>query len=36
LNSVDVSAPYNRKVEQSIRPTPEKAAAMVKKVLYLE
>lgn len=36
LNSVDVSAPYNRKVEQSIRPTPDKAAAMVKKVLYLE
>ncbi len=36
LNSLDVSAPYHRQVEMSIRPNPEKAAAMVKKVLYLE
>jgi pyruvate dehydrogenase E1 component beta subunit len=36
LNSMDVPAPYNRQVEASIRPTPEKAVALVKKVLYLE
>jgi len=36
LTSLDVPAPYNRKVEASIRPTPEKAVALVKKVLYLE
>ena len=36
LTSLDVPAPYNRQVEASIRPTPEKAVAMVKKVLYLE
>jgi len=36
LTSLDVSAPYNRAVENSIRPTPDKAAALVKKVLYLE
>ena len=35
LTSMDVSAPYNRQVENSIRPTPEKAAELVKKVLYL-
>ena len=28
--------PYNRKVEASIRPDPEKTAKLVKKVLYLE
>ena len=33
---MDVPAPYNREVETSIRPTPEKTAALVKKVLYLE
>jgi pyruvate dehydrogenase E1 component beta subunit len=36
LTSLDVSAPYNRQVENSIRPDPEKAAKLVKKVLYLE
>jgi pyruvate dehydrogenase E1 component beta subunit len=36
LTSLDVSAPYNRKVEASIRPDPEKTAKLVKKVLYLE
>jgi pyruvate dehydrogenase E1 component beta subunit len=36
LTSMDVSAPYNRAVENSIRPTPDKTAALVKKVLYLE
>ena len=36
LASLDVSAPYNRQVEASIRPTPDKTAALVKKVLYLE
>jgi pyruvate dehydrogenase E1 component beta subunit len=36
LTSMDVSAPYHREVEKSIRPTPEKTAALVKKVLYLE
>ena len=36
LTSLDVSAPYHREVEKSIRPTPEKTAALVKKVLYLE
>jgi pyruvate dehydrogenase E1 component beta subunit len=36
LTSMDVAAPYHRKVEQSIRPDPEKAAKLVKKVLYLE
>jgi pyruvate dehydrogenase E1 component beta subunit len=36
LTSMDVPAPYNRQVEMSIRPTPEKAVALVKKVLYLE
>jgi pyruvate dehydrogenase E1 component beta subunit len=36
LTSLDVSAPYNRQVEMSIRPTPDKAVALVKKVLYLE
>ncbi|MDZ4697311.1 MAG: pyruvate dehydrogenase complex E1 component subunit beta [Deltaproteobacteria bacterium] len=35
LTSMDVSAPYHRQVENSIRPTPEKAADLVKKVLYL-
>ena len=36
VTSLDVSAPYNRQVENSIRPDPEKAAKLVKKVLYLE
>lgn len=36
LNSLDVPAPYHRQVEASIRPDPEKAAKLVKKVLYLE
>lgn len=36
LTSLDVSAPYPRKVEASIRPDPEKTARLVKKVLYLE
>ncbi len=36
LTSLDVPAPYNRQVEASIRPDPEKAAKLVKKVLYLE
>ena len=36
LNSMDVSAPYHRQIEASIRPNPEKAAKLVKKVLYLE
>jgi pyruvate dehydrogenase E1 component beta subunit len=36
LNSLDVPAPYNRKVEISIRPDAEKAVKMIKKVLYLE
>jgi pyruvate dehydrogenase E1 component beta subunit len=36
LTSLDVSAPYHRQVEASIRPNPEKAAKLVKKVLYLE
>jgi pyruvate dehydrogenase E1 component beta subunit len=36
LTSLDVPAPYNRKVEASIRPDPEKAVRLVKKVLYLE
>jgi pyruvate dehydrogenase E1 component beta subunit len=36
LTSMDVPAPYNRQVEASIRPTAEKAVALVKKVLYLE
>jgi pyruvate dehydrogenase E1 component beta subunit len=36
LTSLDVSAPYNRQVENSIRPDPEKTAKLVKKVLYLE
>ncbi len=36
LTSLDVSAPYHRKVEASIRPDPEKTAKLVKKVLYLE
>jgi pyruvate dehydrogenase E1 component beta subunit len=36
LTSMDVSAPYNRAVEASIRPNPDKTAALVKKVLYLE
>ncbi len=36
ITSLDVSAPYNRAVENSIRPTPDKVAALVKKVLYLE
>jgi len=36
LTSLDVPAPYHRQVENSIRPDPEKAAKLVKKVLYLE
>jgi pyruvate dehydrogenase E1 component beta subunit len=36
LTSMDVPAPYNRQVEASIRPNPEKAVKLVKKVLYLE
>jgi pyruvate dehydrogenase E1 component beta subunit len=36
LTSLDVSAPYHRQVEASIRPDAEKAAQLVKKVLYLE
>jgi pyruvate dehydrogenase E1 component beta subunit len=36
LTSMDVSAPYHRQVEASIRPTPEKTVKLVKKVLYLE
>jgi pyruvate dehydrogenase E1 component beta subunit len=36
LTSLDVSAPYHRKVEASIRPDPEKTVKLVKKVLYLE
>jgi pyruvate dehydrogenase E1 component beta subunit len=36
LTSMDVSAPYHRQVEASIRPNPEKAAKLVKQVLYLE
>ncbi len=36
LNSLDVSAPYHRKVEASIRPDPDKTVKLVKKVLYLE
>jgi pyruvate dehydrogenase E1 component beta subunit len=36
LTSLDVSAPYHRQVEASIRPDPEKTAKLVKKVLYLE
>jgi pyruvate dehydrogenase E1 component beta subunit len=36
LTSHDVPAPYNRQVEAMCRPTPEKAVALVKKVLYLE
>lgn len=36
LTSLDVSAPYHRQVENSIRPDPEKAARLVKKVLYME
>jgi pyruvate dehydrogenase E1 component beta subunit len=36
LTSLDVPAPYHRQVEASIRPDPEKAAKLVKKVLYLE
>lgn len=36
LTSLDVSAPYNRQVEASIRPTADKTAKLVKQVLYLE
>jgi pyruvate dehydrogenase E1 component beta subunit len=36
LTSMDVSAPYHRQVENSIRPDPEKTANLVKKVLYLQ
>jgi pyruvate dehydrogenase E1 component beta subunit len=36
LTSMDVSAPYHRQVEASIRPDPEKTVKLVKKVLYLE
>ncbi|MCG5055898.1 MAG: pyruvate dehydrogenase complex E1 component subunit beta [Myxococcales bacterium] len=36
LNSLDVPAPYHRQIEMSIRPNAEKAAKLVKKVLYLE
>lgn len=36
LNSLDVPAPYHRQIEASIRPNAEKAAKLVKKVLYLE
>ena len=36
LTSMDVSAPYHRKVEASIRPDPDKTVKLVKKVLYLE
>jgi pyruvate dehydrogenase E1 component beta subunit len=36
LTSLDVPAPYHRKVEASIRPDPEKTVKLVKKVLYLE
>jgi len=36
LNSMDVSAPYHRAVEQSIRPDAAKTVKLVKKVLYLE
>jgi pyruvate dehydrogenase E1 component beta subunit len=36
LTSMDVPAPYNRKVEASIRPDPEKTVKLVKQVLYLD
>jgi len=36
LTSMDVPAPYNRKVEASIRPDADKTVTLVKKVLYLE
>ncbi len=36
LTSMDVSAPYHRQVEASIRPDPDKIVALVKKVLYLD
>lgn len=36
LTSMDVSAPYHRKVEASIRPDADKTVKLVKQVLYLD